>query len=82
VAVVGGPLRLYEVTMPSGVVATLKLNEADAARMGGIPMDEPMRGVDEASQEPESAGTPPATKVRTSRNKRRTASNKEGGGGG
>lgn len=84
VAVVGGSLSLYEVTMPSGVVATLKLNAADAERMGGVPVGTSpgptIAAVDEGPQ-PEPVADP--RPKRAPRNKARaSAANKEGGGGG
>lgn len=81
VAVVGGPLRKYRVTMPNGVVTTMKLNDDDAERYGGVPLDAPdARHVGPEQDEPDTAG-PPAAKKRASANKSRTARTKAGGGG-
>jgi hypothetical protein len=76
VAAVGGPLKKYEVTMPSGTVTTMKLNEDDAKRLGVL--DEP------ESDSAESAGgdEQPAAKKRAVSNKARTAASKGGAGGG
>lgn len=84
VAAVGGQRRRYKVVMPSGIVATLNLNDADAERMGGVPAEESpgaaaATAVEEAPQpEPVAAPRP----KRAPRNKARTPANKEGGGGG
>lgn len=70
----GGPLKRYEVTTPSGVVTTMKLNEDDAKRLGVF--DEP---------EPEAAAAgaeKPQAKKRAVSNKSRTAADKGGAGGG
>lgn len=77
VAVVGGPLKRYTVTTPSGVETTMKLNEADAERLGVLGAE------DEAStgRSPEPEAEAPA-KARASRNKARGAANKDGGTGG
>lgn len=48
VAAMGGPLKKYEVTMPSGVTTVMKLNDADARRYGVLA--EP---ASEAPSEPE-----------------------------
>jgi hypothetical protein len=76
VAAVGGPLKKYEVTTPSGVTTTLKLNEHDARRLGVLDAPEPP-GQAEAD---EPAKTP--AKKRAVSNKSRTAANKDGGAGG
>lgn len=71
-AAVGGQLNRYKVITPSGVQTVMKLNAADAERLGGIPLD----------AEP-AAQTPPQAKARPSAaNKARTASPTKGGGGG
>ncbi|KMS71757.1 hypothetical protein ACH49_24330 [Streptomyces leeuwenhoekii] len=78
----GGPLETYEVTLPGGRVATMKLNEADARRYGVL--DAPDTGPD--TETPDTAGqtteTETPTKARTTRNKGRTATDKGGAGGG
>ncbi|MET7429634.1 hypothetical protein ABZT16_11630 [Streptomyces flaveolus] len=72
----GGPLKKYEVTTPSGVKTTMKLNEADARRLGVL--EEPEQdATDEATTE-----ETPSSKARSTRNKSRTAANKDGGAGG
>jgi hypothetical protein len=77
VAAVGGPLKKYEVTTPSGVKTTMKLNEADARRLGVV--DEPEQvDTDTTAEEPQQA----QPKARATRNKSRTAANKDGGAGG
>jgi hypothetical protein len=80
VAVVGGPLKKYEVTTPSGVKTTMKLNDDDAKRLG-VTADSP---ADEPAAEPESDTAADApTKSRATRNKARTATgDKDGGTGG
>jgi hypothetical protein len=79
VAVVGGPLKKYEVTTPSGVVTTMKLNDDDAKRLG-VTADSP---ADEPAAEPESDTADAPTKSRATRNKARTATgDKDGGTGG
>ncbi|WP_343998302.1 hypothetical protein [Streptomyces thermocarboxydovorans] len=80
----GGPLKKYEVTMPSGAVTTMKLNEDDARRLGVLKEPEPEKSAPEASAEttePQTDTEPqkaPA-KARTPRNKSRAAANKDGG---
>jgi hypothetical protein len=76
VAAVGGPLKKYEVTTPSGVKTTMKLNDDDARRLGVL--DAPEQDSPEESAEPEQA---PAKKRAVS-NKSRTAAGKDGGAGG
>lgn len=71
VAAVGGPLKKYEVTTPSGVKTTMKLNEDDAKRLGVL--KEPTETSTEESA-PE-----PAAKKRAVSNKSRTAATKDGG---
>jgi hypothetical protein len=74
VAAVGGPLKKYEVTTPSGVKTTMKLNEDDARRLGVL---------DEASKTSTEESAPePAAKRRAASNKSRTAATKDGGAGG
>ncbi|CAM5603779.1 hypothetical protein SVIOM74S_05807 [Streptomyces violarus] len=77
VAAVGGPLKKYEVTTPSGVKTTMKLNEDDAKRLGVLDTPE-QDSTEEAAEEPEQ----PQAKARTTRNKSRTAADKGGAGGG
>jgi hypothetical protein len=73
VAAVGGPLKKYEVTTPSGVTTTMKLNEEDAKRLGVL----------DAPESDETAAEQPQTKARpAARNKARTAADKGGAGGG
>nr|BEK68852.1 hypothetical protein KPHV_60790 [Kitasatospora purpeofusca] len=75
-AAVGGPLRKYRVTV--GATATvMKLNDRDAERLGGVPLDVPPEPAVEAG---------PATsqaKARSAANKARPgARNKAVSGGG
>ena len=70
----GGPLKRYEVTTPHGVKTTMKLNEADARRLGVL--DEPKQ--DSTVEE----RAPAPAKKRATSNKARTAANKDGGAGG
>ena len=58
------PVKRYEVRQPNGSMATLKLNDADAKRLGVF--EEPKT----------SEAAAPATKKRTPANKSRTAKNK------
>ena len=75
----GGPLKKYEVTMPSGTVTTMKLNEDDARRLGVL--EEPTETeVPDQPAQPTETRTP--AKARTTRNKSRTAADKGGAGGG
>jgi hypothetical protein len=75
VAVVGGPLKKYEVTTPSGVKTTMKLNDDDAKRLGVM--------ADEPAAEPDSDAAEAPAKSRATRNKARTATgDKDGGTGG
>ncbi|WP_217235464.1 hypothetical protein [Streptomyces sp. AC555_RSS877] len=76
VAAVGGPLKKYEVTTPSGVKTTMKLNDDDARRLGVL--DAPEQDSTEEPTEPEQA---PAKKRAVS-NKARTAAADKGGAGG
>ena len=73
VAAVGGPLKKYEVTTPSGVTTTMKLNEDDAKRLGVL--DAPERA-DEADSQAEAEAP---SKSRSPRNKARAASDKGDG---
>jgi hypothetical protein len=75
VAAVGGPLKKYEVTTPSGVTTTMKLNEADAKRLGVLQETE----TPDRPAEPTETETP-QTKARTARNKARTTSSSQGDG--
>jgi hypothetical protein len=79
VAVVGGPLKKYNVSTPSGVETTMKLNQEDAKRLGVLEGAET-----EASTEADSEPAEAPTKARTTtRNKARTAAaTKDGGTGG
>jgi hypothetical protein len=84
VAAVGGPLKRYEVTTSPGVTTTMKLNDADAERLGVLnaPKQPTETEVPDRPAEPTETQTP-QTKARTaSRNKSRTAANKDGGAGG
>ena len=73
----GGPLRKYEVVTPHGVPTTMKLNEADARRLGVL--DAPAAEPEDAAADEEAA---PAAKKRAVSNKSRTAADKGGAGGG
>ena len=73
VAAVGGPLKRYKVTTPSGVETVMKLNQADAERLGGELLEQ--EGAEAAEETP----TRPAAKKRTAANKARTAQNKSEG---
>jgi hypothetical protein len=79
VAAVGGPLKKYEVTTPSGVTTTMKLNEEDAKRLGVLdaPQQETETEIPDQPAEPTETETP--TKARTTRNKARTSSDKGDG---
>lgn len=79
VAAVGGPLKLYEVTLPGGRKTVMKLNEADAERYGAVPKDSSAPAAGAAKAEPEPK---PAAKKRTTSNKARPVANKDGGAGG
>ncbi|MFJ8583624.1 hypothetical protein ACIRD2_03050 [Streptomyces sp. NPDC093595] len=75
----GGPLKKYEVTTPSGVKTTMKLNGDDAKRLG-VTADSP---ADEPAAELESDAEQAPVKSRATRNKARTATgDKDGGTGG
>ncbi|WP_133258166.1 hypothetical protein [Streptomyces sp. V2] len=72
-----GPLKRYVVTTPHGVKTTMKLNEADARRMGVLDelgQDAPEKLAEASVQDP--------AKKRAASNKSRTAANKGGAGGG
>jgi BRCT domain type II-containing protein len=74
---VGGPLKKYEVTTPSGVKTTMKLNEDDARRLGVL--DAPEQETEtQAPDQP--AETETLSKARSTRNKARTASSNKGDG--
>lgn len=69
VAVVGGPLKKYEITLPSGAKTVMKLNEADARRWG----------VAEAAAEPERDADGPEEAPEVTHKARRPASRAKGG---
>ena len=74
VAAVGGPLKRYKVTTPHGVETVMKLNEADAERLGGELVEEVTDHAPAAAQPGKLAAkkrAAPANKART------TTSNKE-----
>lgn len=76
VAAVGGPLERYTVTMPNGVETVMKLNAADAERLGGVPVDAPAEEpIEEPAEEPQA-------KKKAVPNKARTATRKGSGGDG
>lgn len=66
-----GPLQLYEAQV-NGYATRMRLNAADAERLGGVPVEAP-----ETRAFPEDRVEPPAKK-RAARNKSRSASNKGG----
>lgn len=77
----GGPLKKYTVTMPSGAETVMKLNEDDAKRynatlVGAEPEPQPEP---EANEEP---APKPQAKKRAVSNKARAVANKDGGTGG
>lgn len=76
----GGPLKKYEVTTPSGVKTTMKLNEDDAQRLGvaAAPKQETEADVPDQPADPAETETP--SKSRTTRNKARTATSDKGDG--
>jgi hypothetical protein len=80
VAAVGGPLQRYEVTTPSGVKTTMKLNLDDAERLGVLDdsRDEQTDSNAPAGDEQPAASTP-SKAARSTRNKARTASDKGDG---
>ncbi|GHF77037.1 hypothetical protein ACFFSH_38410 [Streptomyces filamentosus] len=74
----GGPLKKYEVVTPHGVTTTMKLNEADARRLGVL--DAPATESESVAADGEEAA--PVAKKRAASNKSRTAADKGGAGGG
>lgn len=82
VAAVGGPLKRYEVETSPGVTTTMKLNDADAQRLGVLapPKAETVTEIPDVPAQPTETETP--GKSRSPRNKRRTAADKGGAGGG
>lgn len=87
VAVVGGALKKYKVTMPGGKQTVLKLNEADARRYGVF--EEPKAAAPKVEKETEVPDEPaepvktetPLAKKRAASNKSRTSANKSQSGG-
>ncbi|WP_459249504.1 hypothetical protein [Streptomyces youssoufiensis] len=92
VAVVGGPLKKYKVTGPSGAETVMKLNDADADARGltdadlvdarrtesvPLPADEGAGEADGAK-----AAEPAPNKARSAANKGRAPRGKGGAGGG
>jgi hypothetical protein len=81
-AAVGGALRKYRVTVRPGVETVMKLNAADAERLGGVPLDAPEAVPAPADVAPE---VPPALAAKGRRgapNKARTTTpNKAGEAG-
>lgn len=75
-AAVGGPLKKYQVTMSSGVEAVMKLNEADAERLGGTPLEAPASTPEATAPEVLGAKRRPAAA-----NKARTTANTKSAGG-
>jgi hypothetical protein len=78
VAAVGGPLKKYDVTTPSGVKTTLKLSEGDAQRLGVLEAPKQETEIPDQPAEPVETETP--SKARTTRNKARTATSDKGDG--
>lgn len=78
VAVVSGPLKRYDVTLPSGTVTTMKLDQADAERYG-VASGKKETEVPDQPAEPTKTETP--VKKRAASNKSRTAANKGADGG-
>jgi hypothetical protein len=85
-AAVGGQLKKYTVTL-HGTRTVMKLNAADAERLGGVPLDEPEP---EAGPETPPAGettsepfveVPESKRRPTAANKARTAAPNKGGEG-
>ena len=76
----GGPLKKYEVTTPSGVTTTMKLNEADAKRLGVLEVPQQETGTETPDRPAEPVETETPSKSRTTRNKARTASSDKGDG--
>jgi hypothetical protein len=79
VAAVGGPLTKYEVTTPSGVKTTMKLNQEDAKRLGVLDTSTRETEAEAPDQPAEPTETETPAKGRTVRNKSRTASDKGDG---
>jgi hypothetical protein len=77
VAAVGGPLKKYEVTTPSGVTTTMKLSEDDAKRLGVLDSGSEPAAEPAAAEETD---TEAPAKARTTRNKARTATSDKGDG--
>lgn len=76
VAVVGGPLKEYEVTLPGGRKTTMQLNEEDAKRYGVFDGG----SGEEQEQAAEAPADDASVKSRTAaRNKSRTATDKADG---
>lgn len=76
------PLEKYEVTLPGGRKAVMKLNEADAGRYDAVPVDGGSRSAPAVDSEETAPEPRPAAKKRTASNKARSAANKDGGAGG
>jgi hypothetical protein len=81
VAVVGGPLRKYNVTLPGGRETVMKLNEADAQRYEGTLVDSQPEPEPAAPLAEEKADEGAPDKARTAANKSRTARGKAAPGG-
>lgn len=75
----GGPLQRYEVTTPSGVKTTMKLNEADAERLGVLNDSSDEQTDSTPAEEEQPAVSAPAKSARSTRNKARTVSDKGDG---
>jgi hypothetical protein len=79
-AAVGGPLRKYRITTAGGTETVMKLNPADAERLGGVPLDQP---AEPPSDENDETAAPRAKARPLAENKARAgARNKAVGGGG
>ncbi len=86
-AAVGGQLKKYTVTL-HGTQTVMKLNEADAERLGGVPLDAPEpeaepetpAATDDIPQEP-SPEAPESKRRPTAANKARAAAPNKGGEG-
>lgn len=74
-AVTSGPLKRYTVTF-NGTVTTMKLSQADAERLGGIPADAPTAGPVTTDDGPADTQPPPVP------NKARKTATTKGGPGG
>ncbi|MBT2477643.1 hypothetical protein [Streptomyces sp. ISL-94] len=81
-AVVGGPLRKYNVTLPGGRKTVMKLNEADAQHYDGTPVDGEPEPEATAAPAEEKADEGAPDKSRTPANKSRTARGKAAPGDG